>query len=188
MSNTATPYSIQRELGPSCTILITGGTGFVGSAVAEAILRTTDARVLVLLRRTAVQSPESRLSALLERPLFRLLKEQQAHKLARIEVVQVRGVPGLNGGEIVPPQSLVSPECQLSSPCRCLQGDMLQEGLGLSSDDLARIQQSVNIIVHSAASIELDADMQESLKVNFEGTRRVGGMQQLGRAACGYTG
>jgi len=82
-------YSIQHELGPDSTVLVTGGTGFVGSLVAEAILRTTHARVLVLARGKAGQAPSDRLAKLLDGPIFRMLKEQQPHKLARIEVIQV---------------------------------------------------------------------------------------------------
>lgn len=62
--------------------------------------------------------------------------------------------------------------------CFCLQvelleGDMNSDDLGLSDRDLERVQQQVHIVIHSAASIELEADVQHTLRSNYLGTRRL---------------
>jgi fatty acyl-CoA reductase len=49
------------------TVLLTGATGFVGSLLLEALLRTTDVqRVYVLLRPKGGDSPQARLEKLLQ--------------------------------------------------------------------------------------------------------------------------
>lgn len=58
--------SIQEQL-KGTTVLLTGGTGYVGSLVLEALLRTTAVgKVYVLLRAKGQQSPEDRLRKLLQ--------------------------------------------------------------------------------------------------------------------------
>lgn len=48
-------------------VLLTGATGYVGSLVLEALLRTTAvSKVYVLLRSKGQQSPDERLSKLLQ--------------------------------------------------------------------------------------------------------------------------
>lgn len=58
------------------TVLLTGGSGYVGSVVLEALLRKTRAaRVYVLLRRSKDgKTAASRLASLLDRPLFHALR------------------------------------------------------------------------------------------------------------------
>uniref|UniRef100_A0A383VYV1 Fatty acyl-CoA reductase n=1 Tax=Tetradesmus obliquus TaxID=3088 RepID=A0A383VYV1_TETOB len=52
-------------------------------------------------------------------------------------------------------------------------GDISLPGLGLSDADRATLLHSVDYIIHCAADIRLEADMQETLSANFEGTRKV---------------
>eukprot|EP00882_Tetradesmus_deserticola_P005979 GHRQ01006295.1.p1 GENE.GHRQ01006295.1~~GHRQ01006295.1.p1 ORF type:complete len:319 (+),score=59.94 GHRQ01006295.1:134-958(+) len=52
-------------------------------------------------------------------------------------------------------------------------GDISLPGLGLSAADRATLLSSVDYIVHCAADIRLEADIQETLTSNFEGTRSV---------------
>lgn len=65
-------YSIKEELGPGSVVLVTGGTGYVGSAIVEALLRTTEARVFILARAKSGQGaprpPALRLPTLAVRP------------------------------------------------------------------------------------------------------------------------
>ncbi len=51
-----------------------------------------------------------------------------------------------------------------------LKGDVTAPGLGLSTADRAHVQQEVQIVIHSAASIELEADVHATLRANFLGT------------------
>jgi len=54
-----------------------------------------------------------------------------------------------------------------------VQGDLLAPGLGLSEQDMRRLKREVQIIIHSAASIELEADIHKTLRSNYCGTKEV---------------
>jgi hypothetical protein len=54
-----------------------------------------------------------------------------------------------------------------------LEGDLNSDDLGLSERELSLVQSNVNILVHSAASIQLEADVQHTLRSNYLGTRRL---------------
>lgn len=45
-----------------------------------------------------------------------------------------------------------------------VEGDLAMPGLGLSAADTQRLQAEVTHVIHSAANIELDADIQKSLR------------------------
>ena len=52
-------------------ILLTGVTGFLGQAILERLLTTTDAHVTVVVRRKGTQTARSRLDRLLRKPAFK---------------------------------------------------------------------------------------------------------------------
>jgi thioester reductase-like protein len=54
-----------------------------------------------------------------------------------------------------------------------LAGDIEQPGLGLSEAARARLAEEVTTIVHGAASISFDLSLEESRRVNVDGTRNV---------------
>lgn len=54
-----------------------------------------------------------------------------------------------------------------------LEGDLNSDNLGLSATDLQKALSEVEFVVHSAASIELEADVQHTLRSNYLGTRRL---------------
>ena len=54
-----------------------------------------------------------------------------------------------------------------------IAGDILQPGLGLSLEDKETLQDEVDTIIHCAADIRLEAPIQDTLRANFEGSRRV---------------
>jgi nucleoside-diphosphate-sugar epimerase len=54
-----------------------------------------------------------------------------------------------------------------------ISGDISVPGLGLSPEDLATLEREVNFIIHSAADIRLEPPMQETLRSNYLGTKRV---------------
>eukprot|EP00775_Hariotina_reticulata_P008751 gene8751-8931_t len=59
------------------------------------------------------------------------------------------------------------------SKVKILEGDLQLPGLGLSAQDQARVQAEVDIILHCAASIELDAPIQKTLRNNYIGTKQL---------------
>ena len=54
-----------------------------------------------------------------------------------------------------------------------IQGDLIVEGLGISPDDHELIINQVDIIINSAASINLDEPIKVSLNTNYFGAQRV---------------
>jgi thioester reductase-like protein len=50
------------------------------------------------------------------------------------------------------------------SKVQAIEGDLTKPNLGLSNEDMLTLQQEVGIILHSGANIELDADVQMTLK------------------------
>lgn len=54
-----------------------------------------------------------------------------------------------------------------------LEGDITQEGMGLSAADLALVQSEATVIFHLAAIYNLAVERELGLRINFEGTRNV---------------
>jgi thioester reductase-like protein len=52
-------------------------------------------------------------------------------------------------------------------------GDLLEPGLGLSREDSARLRESVDRIIHCAASISFDLPLEEARAINVQGVARV---------------
>ena len=56
---------------------------------------------------------------------------------------------------------------------RAVRGDLLQDGLGLSAEDRVRLIDSVDRIVHCAASISFELPLTEAREINVEGVARM---------------
>lgn len=52
-------------------------------------------------------------------------------------------------------------------------GDVLQEGLGLTEEARRRITEEATIIIHSAATLKLEAKLKDAVQMNLLGTHRV---------------
>lgn len=52
-----------------------------------------------------------------------------------------------------------------------IESDITETGLGLSQSDRTLLQDKVNIVLHSAASVKFDAPLKDNLRDNFYGTR-----------------
>lgn len=52
-------------------------------------------------------------------------------------------------------------------------GDVGEENLGLSSGDRLTLVEDVNIVFHSAATLDFEADLKSNTNINLLGTRRV---------------
>ncbi|XP_072948491.1 putative fatty acyl-CoA reductase CG8306 [Epargyreus clarus] len=122
---------------------ITGGTGFVGLCLIEKILRTI---------------PDSGKLYLLMRPkkdkdiserLQEFPKNPVFEKLLQTESTDVFS-------KIIP-----------------VSGDVGQENLGLSSQDRQTIIENVNVVIHSAATLDFQDNLSPTVKINLLGTRRV---------------
>jgi alcohol-forming fatty acyl-CoA reductase len=61
-----------------------------------------------------------------------------------------------------------------------IQGDLIQEGCGLSEEDRQMIIDNVNIIINSAASVSFDDSLHDSINMNYFGSMR---MFDIGKSA-----
>jgi HAD superfamily hydrolase (TIGR01490 family) len=127
-------------------ILVTGATGFLGTAVVERLLRSVpECQVVVLVR------PTRRLSA----------AERTAREIVRNDCFDRLRAEHGDGFKDLVERHLVS-----------VPGDVSQDGLGL--DDVGRsILASCDTVIHSAATVSFDAPLDTAVEVNLLGPSRV---------------
>ncbi|MGH8989171.1 MAG: SDR family oxidoreductase, partial [Acidimicrobiales bacterium] len=134
---------------------VTGGTGFLGTALVERILRTVpDAEVVVLVR------PGRRASAA-ERTTREILRNDCFDRLRR---------------------ELGDRFEQAAHRVIALPGDVSRDGLGLDEQGL-RLLASCDIVVHSAATVSFDAPLDQAVEINLLGPARVAAALESARAA-----
>nr|CAD7198679.1 unnamed protein product [Timema douglasi] len=126
------------------SILITGGTGFMGKVLLEKILRSCPkvAKIYLLVRPKKGKDPNQRIKELFTSPLFDRLKSEQDGVLSR----KVVGVAG---------DVLISPD------------------LGLSLADKELLCRDVSIVYHGAATIRFDEPLKRAVMLNTRGTRQM---------------
>ena len=129
------------------TVFITGGTGFVGTALIERILRTLpDTKIVLLIRAGRRSTSLARFNReILKNNCFDLLRDSLGD-VAFEEMVSRRVVT--------------------------VSGDVSQDDLGLSESDL-RLLGSCDIAIHSAATVSFDAPLDGAVEVNLLGPSRV---------------
>lgn len=93
-------------------------------------------RVFLLVRGKKQHTPQQRVERLLSGPLFHMLHEQAAAP----------------GGR--------NPFCKVQA----VEGDMELPGLGLSDADRQLLIDEVDVVIHSAACLTLDAHIQNALR------------------------
>uniref|UniRef100_A0A383WJS7 Fatty acyl-CoA reductase n=1 Tax=Tetradesmus obliquus TaxID=3088 RepID=A0A383WJS7_TETOB len=125
------------------TVLVTGSLGFLGSVVVEKLLRETEVDRVLLLVRGKKQTT----------PLQRV---QQLLSSPLFHLLQKQALHGSN----------------VLSRVQAVEGDLLLPELGLSADDKNVLSQ-VDVVLHCAASMELQADIQKTLKNNYLGTQKL---------------
>jgi len=127
-------------------ILVTGATGFLGTALVERLLRSVPGCEVVALVR-----PTRRLSA--------------AARLAR-EVVRNDCFDKLRSelGDGF--------DAEVSSRLSAIAGDVASDGIGLD-DEGRRVLASCDVVVHSAATVAFDAPLDTAVEVNLLGPSRV---------------
>jgi len=54
-----------------------------------------------------------------------------------------------------------------------VHGDLINEGLGLSAEDRAMIQDQVHVIINCAASVSFDETLHDALNINYFGSLRM---------------
>jgi len=127
------------------SVLLTGGTGFLGTAIVEKVLRSLPEleRLYLIVRPSRDKGAEERFRDVVGSAAFRGLRES------------------LGEGEF---------EARVAEKVRVLEGDVHAPDLGLRSEDLAELSREVDAVVHSAASVVFDAPLDAAIGSNVRGT------------------
>jgi HAD superfamily hydrolase (TIGR01490 family) len=127
------------------SILLTGGTGFLGTALVEKILRSLPelGRLYLLIRPSRDRSAAARFEKdVLGSAAFRKLREERGEDFS-----------GYVAGKVC-----------------VLEGDVHAPSLGLEEEDLAELSREVDVVIHSAASVVFDAPLDAAVESNVHGT------------------
>ncbi len=143
-------------------IFLTGGTGFVGTALIERILHSLPDTELVLLvrpgRRTT--ATERVKKEILRNNCFDSLRES----LGREQFEEM-----------------------VSRRITAVPGDVGRDGLGLDTES-AELLGSCDVAIHSAATVSFDAPLDSAIEVNLLGPSRVATAYRSALAAAGRSG
>ncbi|XP_063392487.1 putative fatty acyl-CoA reductase CG8306 [Cydia fagiglandana] len=129
---------------------ITGGTGFVGLCLLERILRSL---------------PDAGKVYLLMRPKKGKKIEERLEEFPKNPIFET--LLQTNTPEIL--KKLVP-----------IAGDVGEPNLGLSAEDRQLLVENVNVIIHSAATLDFEEGLKPTVRINVLGTRRV--MELAGQA------
>jgi fatty acyl-CoA reductase len=143
-----------REAYKNKKILLTGGTGFLGTALVEKILRSL---------------PDLGL-------LYLVIRPSRGKSAAERFEKDVLGAAALRGLREKLGEDF---EDHVSKKVRVLEGDVHAPSLGLGEEDLSELSREVDVVIHSAASVIFDAPLDAAVDSNVRGTL---GLLKLARA------
>jgi HAD superfamily hydrolase (TIGR01490 family) len=125
---------------------VTGGTGFLGTALIERILRTIPhAEVTALVRPGRRNDPDERVARdILRNDCFARLRSEGGDRFAD----------------------------EVGRRLHAVAGDVSTDGLGLDDAGLAALA-SCDIVIHSAATVSFDAPLDHAVEVNLLGPSRI---------------
>ncbi|XP_063924697.1 putative fatty acyl-CoA reductase CG5065 [Zophobas morio] len=123
------------------TILVTGGSGFVGKVLIEKLLRscTSLEKIYVIIRPRKGKTAEERLQTILNGSLFNCVKERFGPDIVK----KVQAVPG----------------------------DVSAPDLGLSFGNRRKLAEETEIIYHSAATVKFDEPLKSTVLLKVRGTK-----------------
>ncbi|KAL4711229.1 hypothetical protein ACJJTC_019070 [Scirpophaga incertulas] len=125
------------------TVLVTGGTGFMGKVLIEKLLRKCPdiGKILLIVRPKKGKNPKQRLEDIFNGELFEKLRNMRGGVEPLLEKVSI------------------------------VSGDIIAPDLAISAEDRARIIEEVDIIVHAAATIRFDEELKKAVLLNVRGTK-----------------
>jgi len=136
---------VLREALDGQRIAVTGGTGFLGTALIERVLRCLpETEVVVLVRPGRHGATERVQRDILRNDCFDRLRSELGERF----------------------------DAEVERRVRPLAGDVTQDGLGLDEDG-RRLLASCRTVVHSAATVSFDSPLDTAVEVNLLGPRRV---------------
>src|SRR5919199_4443503 len=126
-------------------VLVTGGTGFLGTALIEKMLRSLPilGRLYLLVRPSRDRGAKERF---------------EKDVLGSAAFSRLRGELGAAFDE------------RVAEKVRVLEGDVHGESLSLRPGDLVELSREVDVVVHSAASVVFDAPLDAAMDSNVRGT------------------
>jgi len=168
-------------------VFITGGSGFIGKVVLEALVRRTPATapIFVLLRPRKGKTARQRLEEdIVASPIWQWL--EKAHGLGfkallRRRLVRKCCVRRLCPGILVEcggrGDSSACLMCVFVCAWFCLcwmvqvpvQGDLLLPGLGVSTQDMQCMRDTVGVVIHAAATVDFNPPLLDALAANVHG-------------------
>ncbi|XP_049879479.1 fatty acyl-CoA reductase 1-like isoform X3 [Pectinophora gossypiella] len=127
------------------TVLVTGGTGFMGKVLVEKLLRKCPDinQIILFVRPKKGKDPQERLQVMFSDPLFE-------------KVTNMRG--GIE---------------TLMKKMKVVGGDAQEPDLGLLPADREYIVDNVDIIIHAAATIRFDEMLKKAVLLNVRGTKLI---------------
>ncbi|MEO5901972.1 MAG: HAD-IB family hydrolase [Ilumatobacteraceae bacterium] len=153
-------------------IAITGGTGFVGTALIERLLRGVPECTLVLLvragKRTSVEERVRR--EILKNNAFDRLRALHAHTPSHGR--ERAGGSSRSAAEATPDHQTESFEEMCARRIHVIAGDVSTDGLGLNPTDRATLA-SCAIVIHSAAAVAFDSPLDSAVEINLLGPTRI---------------
>src|SRR5215210_2680298 len=126
-------------------VLLTGGTGFLGTALVEKMLRSLPSlgRLYLLVRPSRDKGARERFETdVLGSAAFSRLREELGAAFDE----------------------------RVADRVRVLEGDVHSDSLGLGPEDLAELSREIDAVVHSAASVVFDAPLDTAVDSNVRGT------------------
>ncbi len=123
---------------PVQTTLVTGATGFLGSALLPRLLSDPQQRVYAIVR---------------------------AADAAKLEARRLKYLSSL-------------PDCFNPDQLIFMNGDLTKSRLGLGDDDLRRVFDDVDSIIHMAASTRFDLTREQAQEINIDGGREIATLAQ----------
>lgn len=148
-------------------IFITGATGFLGIGLVEKLLRSCDVGTIYLLMRPKKgKEIQARLEELTKNLVrIKIISKKNLFgrkiKICKYYVFQVFEKLRETAGD-APFKKLVA-----------VAGDVGEDNLGLSPKDRETLINNVHIVFHSAATLDFEAGLKPTVKINLLGTRRI---------------
>ncbi|HLM94890.1 MAG TPA: SDR family oxidoreductase, partial [Acidimicrobiales bacterium] len=139
------PLAISEALSGQ-RILVTGATGFLGTALVERLLRTVpECEVVVLVRPTRRSDAAARVAReVVRNDCFDRLRHELGERF----------------------------DATVAARLSAVAGDVGRDGLGLDEEGTLLLA-SCDVVVHSAATVAFDAPLDTAVEVNLLGPSRV---------------